>query len=263
LPLANYSEVLMKNNDKLANYKAKQDLIQQRKLRAPKDNRIALIASAAALAIAFAGQAVYFNFGPGVPAEVVVEETATAEPTEVETTNDPLVPSPELAEGRIWTGAMNLAGSDLGFELYGDLAPQAVANFVSLAQSGYFENLNCHRLTTAGIFVLQCGDPSGDGTGGPGYSWGPIENAPEADLYEEGVIAMARRGGDGSSMGSQFFIVHADSTIPSDSAGGYTVFGRVTSGLDGVKAIAEKGTVDGTGDGAPLEPVVMTGISVE
>lgn len=253
----------MKNNDKLANYQAKQRLIQERKLHGPKDNKIALIASAAALALAFAGQAVYFNFGPGVESDVVAEETSSPEPSESATTSDPLVPSPDLAESRVWNGSMNLAGSDLEFELFGDVAPQAVANFVSLAKAGYFENLNCHRLTTAGIFVLQCGDPSGDGTGGPGYSWGPIENAPEADLYEEGVIAMARRGGDGSSMGSQFFIVHADSTIPSDSAGGYTVFGRVTSGLEAVKAIAEKGTVDGNGDGAPLEPVVMTGISVE
>ena len=253
----------MKNNDKLANYQAKQNLIQARKLRAPKDNRIALIASAAALALAFAGQAVYFNFGPGVASEEIVEETASPEATESEAPANELVPSPEIAEGRVWNGAMNLAGSDLEFELFGDVAPQAVANFVSLAKSGYFENLSCHRLTTAGIYVLQCGDPNGDGTGGPGYSWGPIENAPEADLYEEGVIAMARRGGDGASMGSQFFIVHADSTIPSDSAGGYTVFGKVTSGLDAVKAIAEKGTVDATGDGAPLEPVVMTGISVE
>lgn len=253
----------MKNNDKLANYQAKQNLIQARKVRAPKDNRIALIASAAALALAFAGQAVYFNFGPGVASEEIVEETASPEATESEAPANELVPSPEIAEGRVWNGAMNLAGSDLEFELFGDVAPQAVANFVSLAKSGYFENLSCHRLTTAGIYVLQCGDPNGDGTGGPGYSWGPIENAPEADLYEEGVIAMARRGGDGASMGSQFFIVHADSTIPSDSAGGYTVFGKVTSGLDAVKAIAEKGTVDATGDGAPLEPVVMTGISVE
>lgn len=253
----------MKNNDKLANYQAKQNLIQERKLRAPKDNRIALIASAAALTLAFAGQAVYFNFGPGVASEEIVEETASPEATESEAPANELVPSPEVAEGRVWNGSMNLAGSDLEFELFGDVAPQAVANFVSLAKSGYFENLSCHRLTTAGIYVLQCGDPNGDGTGGPGYSWGPIENAPEADLYEEGVIAMARRGGDGASMGSQFFIVHADSTIPSDSAGGYTVFGKVTSGLDAVKAIAEKGTVDATGDGAPLEPVVMTGISVE
>jgi peptidyl-prolyl cis-trans isomerase B (cyclophilin B) len=258
----------MKNNEKLANYQAKQDLIAQRKLRGPKDNKLALLIAGAALALAFVGQTIYFNFGPGVQSaeEAAVETSADPEASSEETespTNDPNVPSPELAENRTWTGAMNLGGSDIGFELDGTAAPQAVANFVSLAQKGYFENVSCHRLTTEGIFVLQCGDPSGDGTGGPGYNWGPIEAAPANDLYQEGVIAMARRGGDGFSMGSQFFIVYQDSTIPSDSAGGYTVLGRLTGGLDAVKAIAAKGTANGTGDGAPAEPVVMTGISVE
>lgn len=251
----------MKNNEKLATYQAKQDLIAKRKLNGPRDNKLSLLVAAGALVLAFVGQTIYFNFGPGVNS--ASEETVT-EPTETpESQNSENVPSPELAEGRTWNGSMNLAGSDIGFELDGSAAPQAVANFVSLAQAGFFENVSCHRLTTEGIYVLQCGDPAGDGTGGPGYNWGPIENAPAADLYEEGVIAMARRGGDGNSMGSQFFIVYQNSTIPSDAAGGYTVMGRLTSGLDSVKQIAAKGTSNGTSDGAPLEPVVMTGISVE
>jgi len=251
----------MKNNEKLATYQAKQDLIAKRKLNGPKDNKLSLLVAAGALVLAFVGQTIYFNFGPG--ATSASEETVT-EPTETpDSQNSEAVPPPELAEGRTWNGSMNLAGSDIAFELDGAAAPQAVANFVSLAQAGFFENVSCHRLTTEGIFVLQCGDPAGDGTGGPGYNWGPIENAPEADLYQEGVIAMARRGGDGNSMGSQFFIVYQDSTIPSDVAGGYTVMGRLTSGLDSVKQIAAKGTSSGTSDGAPLEPVVMTGISVE
>jgi peptidyl-prolyl cis-trans isomerase B (cyclophilin B) len=257
----------MKNNEKLASYQAKQDLIAQRKLRGPKDNKLALLIAGAALFLAFVGQTVYFNFGPGVQsADDAAIETSSESETVGETepaANDANVPSPELAENRTWNGAMTLAGSEIGFELDGAAAPQAVANFVSLAQKGYFENVSCHRLTTAGIFVLQCGDPVGDGTGGPGYNWGPIEAAPADDLYKEGVIAMARRGGDGFSMGSQFFIVYQDSTIPSDSAGGYTVLGRLTGGLDAVKAIAAKGTANGTGDGAPAEPIVMTGISVE
>jgi peptidyl-prolyl cis-trans isomerase B (cyclophilin B) len=257
----------MKNNEKLANYQAKQDLIAQRKLRGPKDNKFALLIAGAALVLAFIGQTVYFNFGPGVQsADDATVETSSESETVGETepaANDANVPSPELAENRSWNGAMTLAGSEIGFELDGAAAPHAVANFVSLAQKGYFENVSCHRLTTEGIYVLQCGDPVGDGTGGPGYNWGPIEAAPDNDLYKEGVIAMARRGGDGFSMGSQFFIVYQDSTIPSDSAGGYTILGRLTGGLDAVKAIAAKGTANGTGDGAPAEPVVMTGISVE
>jgi peptidyl-prolyl cis-trans isomerase B (cyclophilin B) len=151
----------------------------------------------------------------------------------------------------------------LSLELDGANAPQATANFISLAQAGYFEDISCHRLVTQGIYVLQCGDPSGDGTGGPGYNFGPIENAPANDLYTQGTLAMARRGGDGSSMGSQFFIVYQDSTIPSDEAGGYTVFGKVTSGLDAVQAIAAAGTADGSTDGKPAAEVKLSNVSVE
>lgn len=250
----------MKNNEKLAAFQAKQDLIKRRSENAPKDNRLALIAGAAALAIAFAGQFVYFNFGPGYVASV---EELAGEQSATESETVKTAPDAALAENRTWNGSMKLNGSDLKFELSGDLAPQAVANFVSLAKDGFYENVSCHRLTTAGIFVLQCGDPNGDGTGGPGYSFGPIENAPADDVYKEGVIAMARKGGDGSSMGSQFFIVYQDSQIPSDIAGGYTILGKVTSGLDAVKKIAEQGVADGSNDGSPLEPVLMSGISVE
>jgi peptidyl-prolyl cis-trans isomerase B (cyclophilin B) len=148
---------------------------------------------------------------------------------------------------------MKLNGSDLGLSLDGKAAPQAVANFITLAKKGFYNNVTCHRLTTAGIYVLQCGDPKGDGTGGPGYSFGPIENAPAGDLYKTGYLAMARQGGNGSSMGSQFFIVFKDSPIPSDAAGGYTVFGKITSGLNVVTAIAAKGSdnSNGQGDGHP------------
>jgi peptidyl-prolyl cis-trans isomerase B (cyclophilin B) len=250
----------MRNNEKLANYQAKQQLASERRAVAKKDNRLALIASAAAIALAFAGQLIYFNFGPG-KTEVVAEQTTTPEVSE--SAEESLVPDPALAEGRKWTGSLNLNDQNLGVELYGDLAPQATANFVSLAQAGYFESLSCHRLTTAGIFVLQCGDPAGDGTGGPGYSFGPIENAPADDNYLTGYLAMARRGGDAASMGSQFFIVYQDSMIPSDAAGGYTVFGRVTSNIEAVQAIAEAGVADGGSDGAPLNPVYLSGISVE
>jgi peptidyl-prolyl cis-trans isomerase B (cyclophilin B) len=74
---------------------------------------------------------------------------------------------------------------------------------------------------------------------------------------------MARVGQDGNSMGSQFFIVYGDSSIPSDSVGGYTVFGKLTGGLDSVKAIAALGTLDGSSDASPLEPIIMSQISVK
>jgi peptidyl-prolyl cis-trans isomerase B (cyclophilin B) len=249
----------MKNNDKLASFQAKQGIKVEREATNRKDNRLALILSGGALGVALLGQFLYFSVGPGFVAsdgEVGVE----SEPTP---TNSDLVPDPTLAENRTWSGTLNLNDQPIGLELYGDLAPQATANFVSLAKSGYFEGGNCHRLTTAGIYVLQCGDPTGTGSGDPGYKFGPIENAPSDDMYGEGVLAMARQGGNGYSMGSQFFIVYGSSQILSDAAGGYTVFGKVTSGLDSVKAIAGAGTADGSSDGAPINAVSLSGISVE
>ncbi|WP_342418197.1 peptidylprolyl isomerase [Rathayibacter sp. VKM Ac-2630] len=119
-------------------------------------------------------------------------------------------------------------------------------------------------MTTEGLFVLQCGDPDGDGTGGPGYSYGPVENAPEDGLYPAGTIAMARQSGNGYSQGSQFFVVYEDTTLPADAAGGYTVIGQVTSGLDALVAdVVAKGTADGSADGAPAEPVAITSVSLQ
>lgn len=257
----------MSKNDRLQKYQAKQQLVSQRAEIRKRDNRILPLIAAGAVLVALGAQFVYFNFGPGFVEEVAepqVTETATAEPeAEPERSNSAAVPSPDLAENRLWSGNMEVAGNPIAFELDGAAAPQAVANFVSLAQQGYFNDLSCHRLVTEGIFVLQCGDPNGDGTGGPGYNWGPIENAPEADSYEAGVIAMARRGGDDFSMGSQFFIVYEDSVIPSDSVGGYTVFGTVTEGLDAIRQIAALGTATGGSDGPPAEAVVLSNVSVE
>lgn len=256
----------MKPNSKLTSYQAKQQILERRKARAPRDNRLALLAAGVAVAVAAAGQFIYFSYGPGfVPVEEIAEpapEQDLPEPEAPEQNSD-FVPSPELSENRSWLASIDLNGSPLELELFGDLAPQAVANYVSLVQSGFYENVNCHRLVTAGIFVLQCGDPDGNGTGGPGYNWGPIENAPADDLYPAGTLAMARRGGDGFSMGSQFFIVFEDSVIPSDAAGGYTVFGRVTAGLDAVAAIAAAGVAGDATDGSPIQPVVMSGLTVE
>jgi peptidyl-prolyl cis-trans isomerase B (cyclophilin B) len=234
--------------ERVANYEAKSTLVEGRTKTRRKDNFVSLGIIAGAIVVALVGQFSYFNFGPGIPNDPSVVKTA---------------PAPALSENRVWTGSMNLASADLEFELYGDKAPQAVANFVSLAQAGFFDTTSCHRLTTEGIYVLQCGDPAGTGAGGPGYSFGPIENAPADDLYREGVIAMARQGGNASSMGSQFFIVYQDSTIGSDSAGGYTVFGKVTKNLDAVSKLAAIGTNNGSSDGYPKNPIPLTAVTVK
>jgi peptidyl-prolyl cis-trans isomerase B (cyclophilin B) len=233
---------------RIKSYEAKSTLVEGRTQIRKKDNLLALAIFGGALAIAIAAQFTYVTFGPGIPKPPAEAKTA---------------PAPALAESRLWTGSMTVAGAALDFELYGDKAPQAVANFVSLAQAGFFDTTNCHRITTEGIYVLQCGDPAGTGAGGPGYSFGPIENAPTDDVYSEGVIAMARQGGNASSMGSQFFIVYKDSTIGSDAAGGYTVFGKVTKNLDAVQKLALIGTANGSTDGNPKSPIPLTAVTVK
>ena len=206
-----------------------------------------------AVALALVGQFAYFSFGPGVVTEST--EAPTVENSEV-------VPDIALAESRVWTGSMNVGEATLELELDGVNAPQAVANFVSLSQSGFYEGVSCHRLVTDGIYVLQCGDPDGTGGGGPGYNFGPIENAPADDSYVTGSLAMARIGGDGSSMGSQFFIVYQDSRIPSDDAGGYTIFGKITSGLDGLEPVISAGVEGGATDGPPALETLLSAIEL-
>jgi peptidyl-prolyl cis-trans isomerase B (cyclophilin B) len=166
----------------------------------------------------------------------------------------PAPPDKGLAGGHAWTLKIETSCGPVTVTLDGAKAPQAVASTVFLSQKGFWDKTPCHRLTTSGIYVLQCGDPTGTGTGGPGYSYGPVENAPAGDVYPAGTVAMARQGGNGSSMGSQFFLVYKDSTIPSDAAGGYTILGRITSGLDTVTKVAAGGTGAG-GDGAPVNAV--------
>ena len=137
-------------------------------------------------------------------------------------------------------------------------APATVGAFEALANNGYFNQTICHRLTTAGIFVLQCGDPAGNGTGGPGFSL-PDENLPSEgeNNYPAGTVAMANAGpGTG---GSQFFIVYQDTTLGPN----YTIFGKVITGLDLVQRIAAVGVLDGGQDGAPAQSVMINSATYE
>jgi len=239
--------------ERLESFQAKQTLETAKASRRKSDNRLAILFSAGAVALALVGQFAYFSFGPG-------SVTETAEVPPIETSE--LVPDIALAESRIWTGSMNVGEATLELELDGVNAPQAVANFISLSQSGFYEGVSCHRLVTDGIYVLQCGDPDGTGGGGPGYNFGPIENAPADDSYATGSLAMARVGGNGSSMGSQFFIVYQDSRIPSDDAGGYTIFGKITSGLEGLEPVITAGAQGGATDGPPALETLLSSIEL-
>lgn len=141
---------------------------------------------------------------------------------------------------------------DISIATLPDAAPETVNSMVFLAEQGYFDLTSCHRLTTEGIFVLQCGDPAGNGTGGPGYTV-PDENLPAGDAnnYPAGTVAMANAGP--GTAGSQFFIVYADTTLPP----AYTIWGEVTQGLDIVQAIAGAGVAGGGVDGPPAQQVVI------
>ncbi|HVU61083.1 MAG TPA: peptidylprolyl isomerase [Mycobacteriales bacterium] len=135
----------------------------------------------------------------------------------------------------------------------GKAAPHTVNSFNFLASKGFFSDTKCHRLTTSGIDVLQCGDPTGTGTGGPGYTI-PDENLAGA-TYPVGTVAMANAGPN--TGGSQFFLVYG----PSQLGPAYTPFGHITSGLDVIKRIAAAGS-NPPGDGAPLQPVVIETFTV-
>lgn len=244
--------------ERLRRYQARQTVHETRIARRKRDNLVAILALVVVAALATTAQVVYFTSGPGAPEPVA---SASPEPS----TTAAAAPDPALSENRAWTGELTLNDTvTLGYTLDGLAAPQAVASFVTLVQDGFYDELTCHRLTTEGIFVLQCGDPNGDGTGGPDYRFGPIENAPADGVYPTGVIAMARQSGDGASMGSQFFIVYDDSTIPADAAGGYTVLGYVTSGLeDLLSEIVAPGVEGGAPDGAPAVATTITGITIQ
>jgi peptidyl-prolyl cis-trans isomerase B (cyclophilin B) len=269
--LANKKSTEIQNAAKksLKSFEEKQHVVDHRISLRRGDNKFALLATAVAFVVALAAQYSYFGFGPGLAKDFCVTFTQDAPTPTVE--GEPIVntiPDAGISECRDWTGVMKINDSDLGITLNGKLAPQAVANFIDLIDKGFYNEVSCHRLTTAGIFVLQCGDPNGNGTGGPGYSFGPIENVPVTEegkqpTYKKGMLAMARSANDAKSMGSQFFIVYEDSVIPSDSAGGYTVFGEITTGLSGLDEIIAAGVKDGSSDGNPKTNTVVTSITVK
>ena len=139
----------------------------------------------------------------------------------------------------------------------GKKAPWTLTEMSTLAKAGYFDGSLCHRLTTAGIYVLQCGDPTATGRGGPGFSY-PDENLPANALnnYPAGTVAMANSGP--GTNGSQFFLVFADTTLGPD----YTIWGKITKGLDIVQAIAKAGVKGGGADGTPNTTVALTKVRV-
>jgi peptidyl-prolyl cis-trans isomerase B (cyclophilin B) len=139
----------------------------------------------------------------------------------------------------------------------GTKAPITLTQLSTLARGGYFNNSLCHRLTTRGLYVLQCGDPTATGGGGPNFTYRD-ENLPAEGLnnYPAGTVAMANSGP--GTNGSQFFLVFADTTLGAN----YTIWGTVTQGLEIVKAIAKAGVKGGGADGAPSQQIEIKRVTV-
>lgn len=139
----------------------------------------------------------------------------------------------------------------------GAKAPITLTQLSTLARGGYFNNSLCHRLTTQGLYVLQCGDPTATGGGGPNFTYRD-ENLPTEGLnnYPAGTVAMANSGP--GTNGSQFFLVFADTTLGAN----YTIWGTITEGLDIVKAIAKAGVKGGGADGPPKQTIAINRVTV-
>ena len=160
-----------------------------------------------------------------------------------------------LEDGKTYQVAVKTNKGDFTFELATGISPCTTASFVGLTEKGFFDGLTFHRIVPG--FVIQAGDPAGNGTGGPGY-W-VVDEPPSDTTYDKGVVAMAKTGNDppGTS-GSQFFVVSADGVhLPPE----YAVLGKITDGIDVVEQIGRLGDPSDS-SGAPTERVVMETVQV-
>jgi peptidyl-prolyl cis-trans isomerase B (cyclophilin B) len=196
------------------------------------------------------------------PTSVASCKPSSAKPRVPATLKQPMAPLKKIPK----TLTLRTNCGNITATLLTKAAPQTTTNITTLANKKYYNGVICHRLTTEGIYVLQCGDPTAQGAGSPGGWKGYAdENLPKsgAKNYPAGTLAMANSGP--GTNGSQFFLVYADTQLGPD----YTIFGRITSGLDLLKKIAEVGAYkvesDGqayyVGDGFPVQLVVIESAS--
>ena len=157
-------------------------------------------------------------------------------------------PALTIDAAKSYTATIETSAGTMTAELFPDDAPNTVNNFVFLAGDGYYDDVIFHRVISG--FMIQGGDPTGTGRGGPGYQFA---DEPVNRPYDRGTLAMANAGPN--TNGSQFFIMHADYPLPPN----YTIFGKLTSGEDVVDAIA--GAETGPQD-RPTEPVSISGITI-
>ncbi|MFJ2956196.1 MULTISPECIES: peptidylprolyl isomerase [unclassified Streptomyces] len=176
-------------------------------------------------------------------------------------------PAMSIDKSAAYTFDLQTTCGDISMALETAKAPHTVNSFKFLADQGFFDHTVCHRLTTTGIYVLQCGDPTGQGSGGPGYTipdenlkaFGKADATSGSVTYPAGTVAMANTG-QAHTGGSQFFLVYKDSPLPPQ----YTPFGTISkAGLKVLDKIAADGESTGQGDGAPNATVVINKATVE
>jgi peptidyl-prolyl cis-trans isomerase B (cyclophilin B) len=237
---------------------ARERLARQQARRAARAHRwrLGLLVGGVCCAVIAAGTGVYFLFGPGggTPAAAGTHCTYTASGKAARPAGTP----PATAVNASYQATIVTNRGPVVADLQGAQAPCTVNSFVYLAGKHYFGKTPCHRLTTAGIYVLQCGDPTGTGSGGPGYKFAG-ENLKGAK-YTQGTLAMANSGP--GTNGSQFFIVYRNSlTLPAS----YTPFGKVVKGLGIIQNVAKAGTdnANGKGDGHPKDKVVIESVTIK
>jgi peptidyl-prolyl cis-trans isomerase B (cyclophilin B) len=251
-------------------------------LRRRRQRTLAIVAAIVAVVVAGTVVAVVLTVGGGgsTIASATPTPTATASATPAVTTkvgdcvytkdttgtvakNAAMPPSAPTVSTKPATMTINTNYGTMVATLDPAKAPCTVHALYQLAQAKYFDSTTCHRETygpEAGIFVLQCGDPTATGNGTPGFKY-KNENTSGVN-YNRGVLAMANAGAD--TNGSQFFINYAN---PSEEgakalAGGYTVFGQITQGLDVLDKITGPGVVEGGADGQPVTKPQITSITI-
>ena len=205
-------------------------------------------------AVALIGSVMYFISGASTARQERVEKHSSAPAAQSQNTpaQNRNAPAPKNA-GQIITLATSMG--EIQFRVYDTDAPKTAENFITLAKKGFYDNLTFHRVIKG--FMIQGGDPKGDGTGGPGYTFADELNSAAASYqegYKKGVVAMANAGPN--TNGSQFFIMLADTALPHS----YTIFGKVIKGQDVVDAI---GSVKTDGRDRPIQPVVIRAVKVE
>ena len=186
------------------------------------------------------------------PVEATIESTEEIEMTYDKTYS--ATPAMNIDEKRNYSAVIETSLGSIEIELFTDIAPITVNNFVNLSNDGYYDNVIFHRVIKG--FMIQGGDPSGTGHGEmgkyPGYEFQDELNNPMQ--YEKGIVAMANRGPN--TNGSQFFIMHVDYPLPYD----YTIFGKVSNGIDVVDAIANVQTGDMD---KPVDDVVINSVDIK